>query len=79
MNRKQAENILDAYVKIASVNNLDEASKALREVIIDQMISTVVSSYPRITYINPSTTPIDISYPYKPIVTCDSMGISLNE
>ena len=79
MNREQAENILDAYIKIASVDNLDEASKALREVIIDQMISTVVSAYPSITYPNPSITPVDKPYTYKPIITCGLMGTSLNE
>ena len=74
MNRKQAEHILDAYVHITVFEGVDEASKALREVIIDAM----TTSYPTITL--PSTQPFTTGTTpnwinNKPIVTCDAGGV----
>ena len=65
MNREQASNILDAYLLIWSNPNMDDASKALRDVILDAMTqykpstvtvpnitfpNTIPTTYPKITY-----------------------------
>lgn len=63
MNRKQAENILDAYV-LLSTTNAKAASDSLREVILDAMTS--YQSFP-ITISNPVRTD-----PYTPLVTWKS-------
>lgn len=53
MNRKQAENILDAFV-LLSTTNAKAASDSLREVILDAM--TNVTYYP-LTISSPKVTP----------------------
>ena len=64
MNRKQAENILDAYL-LLHTTAAKAATNSLKEVILDAM--TTVSYYP-LTISSPKTTPINID-PYKPYVT----------
>ena len=70
MNRKQAENILDAYVDMEKVKNYD-ARDALREVIIDAMTET--RYYPYVT-----TTPADIAYTTKDHQWPHTTTVSLN-
>ena len=66
MNRQQSEHILDAYVRLRMRGGEEEAADALREVILDAMVTErvvkeqVVSTYPRITI--PTTG--NPSYPY---------------
>ena len=66
MNRKQAENILDAYV-LLSTTNAKAASDSLREVILDAMVEyrtyPITISQPRV---EPSTDPC------KPTITWTS-------
>lgn len=66
MNRRQAENILDAYV-LLSTTNAKAASDSLREVILDSMVE--YRTYP-ITISQPSVKPA--TDPYKPLVTWTS-------
>lgn len=66
MNRKQAENILDAYV-LLSTTNAKAASDSLREVILDAMTTTY---YPLMTQpIRPTMPTVE---PYKPLITWTS-------
>lgn len=71
MNRKQAENILDAYVLLSTTSKA--ASDSLREVILDAMteyrVTTSSTTWPNTYSI---TAPNVISN--KPIVTCDAGG-----
>lgn len=58
MNRKQAEHILDAYVRIRMHESDKDTSDALREVILDAMTEyRAKSDYPNITY--PQATWVD--------------------
>ena len=69
MNRKQAENILDAYV-LLSTSDMEAASSSLREVIVDAM--TIASYYP-LTISSPKVTPtMPTVEPYKPTITWKS-------
>ena len=67
MNRQQSEHILDAYVLLRMCGGEEEAADALREVILDAMVTErvvkeqVVSTYPRITLPATGNPP---SYPY---------------
>ena len=73
MNKKQAEHILDGYLLIFGNPNMENAAKALREIILDAMSdgkTGYISTYPNITI--PTTT--GTGYPTKPIATytaCD--------
>jgi len=59
MNRQQAEHILDAYVRRRMRESDEDASDALREVILDVMSEyRVESKYPSITY-NPHSVWVD--------------------
>ncbi len=71
MNRQQAEHILDAYVRLRIQGGDEEATGALREVVLDAMTSITVMSYPQITW--PKTTWVD----NRPnIVTCGTKVVS---
>lgn len=77
MNRKQAEHILDAYVRILARGCDEDAAGALREVILDAMTSCYSATTPSIAW--PGTSPFTtVATPNvinnKPIVTCDAGG-----
>ena len=66
MNRQQAEHILDAYVRLRMQGGDEEASGALREVVLDAM-----TSY-RVVPITAPNVSDSTNWPYnqKTIVTC---------
>ena len=74
MNREQAENILDAYVRMRIRESDKDASDALREVILDAMTEyRVKSNYPSITYPHATwvdTTKLPTNWDGTPKVTC---------
>ena len=73
MNREQAGHLLDAYVRMM-MRNPDEATDALREVILDAMTSYRVQSVPSVTVPNivPGTTHPAVGN--QNIVTCETGG-----
>ncbi len=73
MNREQAGHLLDAYVRMM-MRDPDEATDALREVILDAMTSYRATT-PGITLQGayPLTVPNVINN--KPIVTCNAGGV----
>ena len=73
MNREQAGHLLDAYVRMM-MRNPDEATEALREVILDAMTSYRVQAVPSITVPNivPGTTHPVVGNPN--VVTCETGG-----
>ena len=74
MNRQQAEHILDAYVRMRMRENDEydeDASDALREVILDAMTeyrTSGITVTPGITW--PATKPMTVPTYHQPIVTC---------
>ena len=73
MNREQASNILDAYMRIWRLEVDEDAEKALRDTILDAMTyykpSTITVPYPKVTYTDSPT-----NWDGTPKVTCSGVG-----
>ena len=64
MNRKQAEHILDAYVRMRMREADKDASDALREVILDAMTGYKTETYGGLVYHPGGTVTIPTRYAY---------------
>lgn len=77
MNREQAEHILDAYVRMRMRESDNDASDALREVILDAMTEYRVkpTTWPGITI---PTTNYPMNWDATPKVTCTGIDPAYN-